>query len=111
MFQSPLTIPPHLKRAYLIARVFLYALFIAGTSLFLFQTFFPTLAFSFNFRTPNSSKNSLLDPHSDKDIPATNGKIAQNDTLITTASVAGEFSLADISFSLEKKSALPNTLE
>ncbi len=111
MFQPSLIIPPHLKRTYLIARVFLYGFFITGASLFLVQTFFPTLAFSFNFRTPNSSKNSLLDPHSDKNIPATNGKIAQNDALITTASAAGEFSLANISFSLEKKSVLPNTLE
>jgi len=111
MFQLPLAIPPHLKRSYRIARVFLYVFFIAGTSLFLVQTFFPTLTFSFNFRTPSSSKNSLLDPHSDKDIPATNGKITQNEMFITTASAIGEFSLADISFSLEKKSALPNTLE
>lgn len=110
MFQPPFIIPHHLKRSYQRARVLLYVLAIASTGLFIVQTLFPTLAFSFNFRTPNSSKNSLLDPHSAENIPATNGKLQGNGTIITTASVMGGFSLADISLSLERKSATPNAL-
>lgn len=109
MFQLP-AIPVRFKRHYQIARAVLYAVVISGTLYFLLQTFFPTLSFFYNFRVSNSG-NTLLDPHSDKNIPATNGKVETNGSLITSASVAGKFSQVTVSLALEKKSAVPNTLE
>lgn len=111
MLTPNLPIPAHLKRAYQIARVILYVFVITGTTLFTLQILFPTFVFTFNFQTPNSSGNTLLDPHSQTNAPATNGKIEKGGTLTTTASVVGNFSRADISLTLEKKSATPKTLE
>ncbi|MFZ2187667.1 MAG: hypothetical protein WAV46_03545 [Candidatus Moraniibacteriota bacterium] len=110
MFQSPILIPHHFQRYYQIARAFLYAIVIASTIVFALRILFPTLFFSFNFRTPDSSSNTLLDPHATDNTPRTNGKIGKDGMLIATASVTGEFSQALISLTLEKKSTRPNTL-
>ena len=110
MFASFVPIPDHLKRTYVIARIALWAGLLVSIIYFTFQLLFPTLTFIFNFRTPSASSNSLLDPHTTSNIPATNGKMEEEGTLITTASAVGKFSLANISLSLEKKSAIPTTL-
>lgn len=109
MFNLP-PVPAHLNRQYQMARVLLYTIVIFGTFYFFLQTFFPTLSFFYNFRVSNSG-NTLLDPHSLKNIPATNGKIETNGALITSAGVVGQFSQVLISLTLEKKSAVPTTLE
>ncbi|MEI8097004.1 MAG: hypothetical protein WCG73_02775 [Candidatus Moraniibacteriota bacterium] len=108
MFNLP-PVPAHLNRYYHIARIFLYVIILSGTVYFFLQTFFPTLSFSYNFRVSNSG-NTLLDPHSLKNVPATNGKIGKNESLIISAGVLGKFSQALVSLNLEKKSEIPNTL-
>jgi hypothetical protein len=85
-------------------------LVIASVALFTLQILFPTLTYRFNFRTPSASSNSLLDPHSALNVPATNGKIDAGGALVTTASAIGTFSQAEINFVLEKKSAVPESI-
>jgi len=109
MFQLP-PIPARLNRSYQIARVFLYTVIVSVVIYFFLQTFFPTFTFFYNFRVSNSG-NTLLDPHSASNVPATNGKVVENGALITSASVTGKFSQVLVSLALEKKSAIPNTLQ
>lgn len=111
MFSLPLVIPETVKRQYQIARVILYGIVITSTCLFVFQTLFPTLVFSFNFRTPNSSKNNLIDPRTEQNSLNTNGKMNTNEVLFSTASTLGTFSQAQIELILEKKSAPLETMD
>lgn len=111
MFYPSLIVPDELRRPYQIARIILYIIVFVSTSFFIFQTLFPTLAFSFNFRTPSSSKNNLLDPHSAQNILNMNGRMNTDEMLISTASVTGRFAQAQIDLVLEKKSAPLQTIE
>lgn len=103
-------IPPHWRQHYRILRALLYAAVIATVSIFALRVLFPTLVFSFNFKTPSSSKNNILDPRSPENIPRTNGKIEAGGTLIADAGIVGNFAQARARVTLEKQSALPENL-
>jgi hypothetical protein len=79
--------------------------------IFTLRALFPVLVFSFNFKTPNSSKNNILDPRSPENTPRTNGKIEKGGALIGDVGIAGNFSQANTEITLEKKSAVPNNLK
>ncbi|HLC95564.1 MAG TPA: hypothetical protein VJH89_03700, partial [Patescibacteria group bacterium] len=83
---------------------------LALTSVFIVHTLFPTLTFSFNFKTPSSSKNNLVNPHSPDNTLRTNGKIETDGTLIINAGVVGSFSTARTTVTLEKQSPIPDAL-
>lgn len=109
-FPSPITIPATWQSRYSLLRAILYIVIIVFITIFALRAIFPTLIYSFNFKTPNSSKNNLLDPRSSANTPRTNGKIETTGTLITNAGIVGSFSQANVSVTLEKKSALPDSL-
>lgn len=105
------SIPPIRHRHYLIGRVLLYMFFMISTSFFILRTAFPTLPFSFNFRTPESTKNTFLDPRQAiNQVPIKNGKVNAHETLIGNFDTPGTFSRIRISFDLDKKSGTPSTL-
>ncbi|MBP5993838.1 MAG: hypothetical protein KA731_02920 [Candidatus Moranbacteria bacterium] len=98
-------IPPQERRCYLISRVVLYILCLALALFFALRIIFPTLPFGFNFRTPQSTKNTFLDPRQLSDqTPLQNGKIAADQTLIGNFDSPGTFSRIRISFDLSQKS-------
>lgn len=99
-------VPPQEKRRYLISRVLLYTFCFSLAFFFALRIIFPTLPFAFNFRTPQSTKNTFLDPRQLSDqTPLTNGKIAAKQTLIGNFDSPGSFSRIRISFDLSEKSA------
>lgn len=111
MFPAPpVAIPQIWQSRYRILRAILYALVISIIIAFALRTIFPTLTFSFNFKTPGSSKNNLLDPRSPDATPRESGKIETDGTLITNAGIVGDFSQVNVSVTLEKKSAVPESL-
>ncbi|MDO8566206.1 MAG: hypothetical protein Q7S04_03425 [Candidatus Moranbacteria bacterium] len=106
----PIAILPLWQSRYRILRALLYAVALSFIIVFALRALFPTLVFSFNFKTPSSSKNNLLDPRAPDNTPRTNGKIETNGTLITDVGVVGDLSQIDTSVTLEKKSAVPDNL-
>ncbi len=111
MFSEPIIpISLHWRQHYRLLRIALYIVVIAAVSIFSLRVFFPTLVFSFNFKTPSSSKNNLLDPRSPENAPHTNGKVETGGTLIADAGIVGNFSQAQATVALENKSAVPETL-
>lgn len=110
MIASPIPIPASWQQRYLFLRLFMYFLCIVIAVLLASRFFFPTITQSFDFRSPESSKNMLLAPRSPENTPRTNGKIESEGTLVTDTTVVGDFSLATVTAVLEKKSALPETL-
>ncbi|MDP3957666.1 MAG: hypothetical protein Q8Q10_04155 [bacterium] len=103
-------IPEHWQHRYRILRAILWAAVISFVIVFALRALFPTLIFSFNFKTPSSSKNNLLAPRSPDTTPRTNGKIEAGGMLVADVGVVGDFSQAATSLTLEKKSAVPDTL-
>jgi len=96
---------------YRIFRLTLYLIIIAVTLVFMLRVFFPTLIQRFDFRTPQSSKNTILSPRSPQNTPRFNGKIESGGTLVADTTVVGDFSLINVDAALEKKSAVPETLD
>jgi hypothetical protein len=104
-------IPENWQYRYKILHAIMYAVIVLIVGIFLTHALFPTLVFSFNFKTPNSSKNNILDPRSPENTPRTNGKLETGGSLLGNVGVAGDFSQANIEVTLEKKSAVPNNLK
>lgn len=93
------------KKSYLIGRIFLYAVFIFLSFSFAFRVIFPTIPFSFNFNTPQSTRNTFLNPRNEAgQTPITNGNLDRNQTLIGNFESPGTFSRIRVSFALTKKS-------
>lgn len=111
LFTEPtIPVPEAWRKRYQLLRALLYMIVIATVVIFALRVLFPTLIFSFNFKTPSSSKNNLLDPRSPENIPRTNGKIEAGGTLIADAGIVGNFAQARAHVTLEKQSALPENL-
>src|SRR3990167_10385319 len=109
IFTEPIIpIPPHWRRRYRMLRALLYIVVIATVVIFSLRVLFPTLVFSFNFKTPGSSKNNLLDPRSPDDAPRTNGRLETGGILVADAGVVGSFSEVRADVILENKSAVPD---
>ncbi|MBI2439273.1 MAG: hypothetical protein HYV45_01575 [Candidatus Moranbacteria bacterium] len=106
---SSVVIAPHWQSTYRFARILLYIVTSIIIVAFSLRVLFPTLTFSFDFRAPDSSKNNLLHPRSPEHVTRKNGQLEKNGTLIADVGVVGNFSTALISFSLEKKSAIPDS--
>jgi len=104
-------IPNQWQYCYKILRVLLYAATALTVGVFAVHTFFPTIAFSFNFKTPNSSKNNILDPRSMENASRKNGRLETDGVFIANIGIVGNFSQAKTKIILEKKSAIPNNLK
>lgn len=92
-------------------RLAMYILISLLTIFFALRVLFPTITQSFNFRSPNSSKNAILTPRSKDSTPRTNGKIEKDGSLLADTTVVGDFSLVNVTAILEKNSATPETLQ
>ncbi len=98
------------RKAYFIGRICLYIVSILLAASFAFRVIFPTIPFSFNFNTPQSTKNTFLSPRDETDqSPLTNGNIDGHRTLIGNFESPGTFSRVRVSFVLTKKSPVKNT--
>lgn len=98
-------IPASERRYYLIGRLFIFISFLSLILFFALRIIFPTLPFAFDFHTPQSTKNTFLEPRRASDqSPITNGKIDAREALIGNFDGQGTFSRIRISFDLDKKS-------
>lgn len=112
-FAEPfLPIPQAEQRRYTFLRIALYLVCFSLALFFALRIIFPTLPFSFNFRTPQSTKNTFLDPRqASNQAPLLNGKIDAHQTLIGNFDSPGTFSRIRITLTLNKKSAPASDLK
>ncbi len=101
---------PWLKR-YHTFRAIMYLGILAITIFFGLQVIFPTLEQQFDFRSPESSKNTINNPRSPENAPRINGKIEQSGTLIADTPAVGDFSQTRTTAILEKNSFFPETID
>lgn len=105
-----IAIPPDWQKRYQMLRALIYALILLIVGVSALSILFPTFVFSFNFKTPSSSKNHILDPRDPVGTPRTNGKVENDGVLIANAGVVGNFSSATAQVVLEKNSAVPENM-
>lgn len=107
---TPITIPTAWERRYQVLRGFMYLGIVTVTILFALRVLFPTIEQGFDFRSPGSSKNNILNPRGAEQTSRTNGKIEAGGVLIADTAVIGDFSLLEATAVLEKDSPVPDTL-
>jgi len=109
-FKVPITIPSSLEKQYHISRMILYFVILIMTLLFISSMLFPTITKRFDFRTPDSSRNTLLSPRSEERTPRTNGKVEKRGILLADTAVIGTFSTGVVKVALEKDLPMPETM-
>lgn len=99
------TMPDTWKKRSRYARAILILAFLSAATYFSFIVLFPSRSFLFDFKNPQASKNTLLDPHDSDGAFLGKGNIPEQKTLIMDAPIEkGDYSLMDISFTPDKKS-------
>jgi len=109
LLPSFIVIPSSWKTRYVVLRIGMYVLIFSIALTFALRVLFPTLEQGFNFRTPSSSRNNIVDPRVAAGELRTNGKMNPDETLLSNTSVAGDFSQIKVSITLEKNSEIPET--
>jgi len=79
-------------------------------TLFILETFFPTVRFSFDFRASGATRSPLLDPRSPDGSSLENGRIGSGSALITNFAALGTYSKADARAFFEDDSSVPESL-
>lgn len=107
---SPIAIPQSWERRYQAARFVMYLVILFITVIFTLRVLFPTITQGFDFRSPASSRNAILSPRAPDNTPRVNGQIERGGVLLAETAVVGDFSTVTVTATLEKDSAVPETL-
>lgn len=105
-FTPEITLNKQEQYTYQLLRIGLIIIFIVGAFYTAFIILFPTQYFTFNFTNFNSTKNTIINPRAEES-PANKGIISANKTLLFDTATLGNYSIAEISFNLNKKFPLP----
>lgn len=97
-------IPDRWQKRYFFLRVVLYIIIVSITISFALRALFPIIEQGFNFRTPSSSRNNIVDPRSSDGTLRTNGQVEKGGLLVANTTAAGNFSQANVLVALEKNS-------
>lgn len=97
---------PDLQKKYTIARTTMHVVFVATALFVAYSILFPTVPLDFNMNAPESNKNTLPMPivSSTKEFPP-KATVSANDNLVFDASPSGQFSNANVTFTIAKKNA------
>lgn len=109
MYDKEIILDSIWQKRYRKARFFVYLFFVL---LFIYAGYlilFPSAKFIFSFPTPDSSKNTVVEPRSENGNLIKNGRPSEKGKMIFDANPLGNFSEVEINFTLEKKSAAINS--
>jgi len=101
---NELQLNEHWQKIYKISRIFVYVAFILTLLYACYLVLFPSASFTFSFKNPDSSKNTIVSPRDKNGTLNKNGKVKSGDTLVFDTNPIGDFSEAVVKFTLEKKS-------
>ncbi|MDO8529364.1 MAG: hypothetical protein Q7S18_01720 [bacterium] len=93
------------QKRYKTARFFLYVIFTLTLFYVAYLILFPSAGFNFFFKTPDSSKNTVVEPRTASGALIRNGATDRSGKMIFDANPLGDYSEAEVSFILENKSA------
>ncbi|MFH0969667.1 MAG: hypothetical protein V1804_04120 [Patescibacteria group bacterium] len=92
------------RKRYKIAKFFVYFIFIIGLFYGLYLILFPSASFTFSFRTPDSLKNTVVNPRDENGNLIKNGEIGKDNGLIFDTNPIGDFSEVIIKITMESNS-------
>lgn len=98
-------------RLYRLARLLVFAAFIAGAIYYAYLLFFPSQSFDFSFRTTGATKNTIVNPRDSQGNLMNNGNLPKETNLLFDTALWGDFSKIKLSIVLEKQSLSPGFLK
>jgi len=96
---------PVWERRYKNARFLVYLIFILFMAYAGYLLLFPSANFIFSFKNPDSLKNTVADPRKENGELIRNGQISGDEKMIFDTNLVGDFSEAEVSFTLTGKSS------
>ena len=93
------------QKTYLIYQCAIYLISVLGGIYFSYLVLFPSRTFEFDFTSPNSSANSIINPRNEIGSTISSGKIARDKDVYFDAALVGSFSTVGINLTLNSKSA------
>src|SRR4030067_1119860 len=93
------------QKTYRISQGVIYLISILGGIYFSYLIFFPSRTFEFDFTSPNSSANSIINPRNEIGLAISNGRIAKGKNMYFDAALAGNFSAVSVALALNARSA------
>lgn len=94
---------PVWQKRYRITKIFVYVSFFLCLLFAIYLILFPSANFVFSFKNPDSSKNTVVEPRSEKGELIKNGKVKNGEKLIFDTNPIGDFSEAEINITLKNK--------
>jgi hypothetical protein len=105
MEENKLKLYPVWESRYKATRFFVYAIFVLLLIYAAYLILFPSANFVFSFKNPDSLKNTVADPRKESGEPIRNGQVSENEIMIFDTNPVGDFSQAEVVFTLSDESA------
>jgi hypothetical protein len=93
------------QKTYRIYQCAIYLISVLAGIYFSYLVLFPSRTFEFDFTSPNSSANSIINPRNEIGSPISSGKIAKYKDVYFDAALVGSFSTVGVNLTLNSKSA------
>ncbi len=93
------------EKRYKTARFLVYSVFVLALFYAAYLILFPSANFVFSFKNPDSLKNTVADPRKESRELIRNGQVSGDENLVFDANPVGDFSQAEVDFTLSGKSA------
>jgi hypothetical protein len=105
MSEKKIQLNPVWQKRYKLAKFGVYTVFVLCLFLASYLILFPSASFIFSFKNPDSSKNTVVDPRSEKGELIRSGKVENGSQLIFDANPLGDFSEVELEFTLDGNSS------
>lgn len=105
MITDNLNLNPVWQKRYKLAKIGVYAIFFLCLLLASYLILFPSANFVFSFSNPDSSKNTVVDPRNENGKLIRSGKIEDGNKFVFDTNPLGDFSQAEVVFTLDSDSA------
>ena len=96
---------PIWEKRYKNARFLVYLIFVLSLAYAAYLVLFPSANFVFSFKNPDSLKNTVADPRKENGELIRNGQVEGDGKMIFDANLVGDFSEAEVSFTLNGNSS------
>jgi hypothetical protein len=93
------------EKRYKNARFLVYLVFVLSMAYAAYLLLFPSANFVFSFKNPDSLKNTVADPRKENGELIRNGQVEGDKKMIFDTNLVGDFSEAEVSFTLNGKSS------
>lgn len=110
-FTKQVPLDPNIYKTYKKLQKLLYLAAIIAAAYFAYLVLFPSAYFTFAFNTPDSLKNTVINPRDSEGKYADHGKVDANGKLVFDTALVGNYGKAQIELTMDKQSDSPENME